>query len=75
MVALRGRHEGRWLWLDIIDTGIGIAEENLKQALTEFFRERRYEARELEGSSLGLAIVRRLVERADGRLEVTSIPG
>ena len=57
------------------DTGIGIAEENLDQVASEFFREKRPETRDLEGSGLGLAIVKRLVERAGGRLEVRSVLG
>lgn len=74
-VTVRGRHEGHWLRLDVIDTGIGIAEENLEQVMTEFFREKRPETRDLEGSGLGLAIVKRLVERAGGRLEAASTLG
>jgi two-component system phosphate regulon sensor histidine kinase PhoR len=74
-IAIRARHEGEWLRLDIEDTGIGIAPENLELVLTEFFREKRPETRDLEGSGLGLAIVKRLVERAGGRLEVASQQG
>jgi len=61
--------------IDVEDTGIGIAKENLDMVFTEFFREKRPETRNLEGSGLGLAIVRRLTERAGGRLEVTSEEG
>lgn len=71
-VTVRARHEGTWLRLEVEDTGIGIAEENLDQVCSEFFREKRPETRGLEGSGLGLAIVKRLSERAGGRLEVRS---
>ena len=74
-VTIRARHEGPWLRLDVEDTGIGIAEENLDQVVSEFFREKRPETRHLEGSGLGLAIVKRLAERAGGRLEVASALG
>lgn len=74
-VTVRARHEGHWLRLDVDDTGIGIAEENLDQILSEFFREKRSETRHLEGSGLGLTIVKRLTERAGGRLEVVSTLG
>lgn len=74
-ITVRGRHEGHWLRVDVIDTGIGIAEENLDLVMTEFYREKRPETRELEGSGLGLAIVKRLVERAGGRLEAASTLG
>jgi len=39
--------------LDVEDTGIGISKENLELVLTEFFREKRLETRDLEGSGLG----------------------
>jgi two-component system phosphate regulon sensor histidine kinase PhoR len=74
-VTIRGRHEGEWVRIDVEDTGIGIAAENLDQVFTEFFREKRRETRDLEGSGLGLAIVKRLAERAGGRVELTSQEG
>jgi two-component system phosphate regulon sensor histidine kinase PhoR len=74
-VVVRARHDGAWVRIDVEDTGIGIARENLDLVLTEFFRETRPETRDLEGSGLGLAIVKRLAERAGGRLEVVSEVG
>ncbi len=74
-VALRAQHDGEWVRIDVEDTGIGIAKENLDLVLGEFFREKRPETRNLEGSGLGLTIVKRLTERAGGRLEVTSEEG
>jgi len=71
-ITISARHEGEWLRIDIADTGIGIAPENLAQVFTEFFREKRPETRHLEGSGLGLAIVKRLAERAGGHVEVQS---
>ncbi len=50
--------------VDVEDTGIGIAGDNLESVLLEFFREKRPETRDLEGSGLGLSIVKRLTERA-----------
>ncbi len=74
-LEVRARHIGEWVRIDVKDAGIGIAEENLDLVLTEFFREKRSETRDVEGSGLGLSIVKRLVERAGGRLEVASIQG
>ena len=71
-VTVRARHEGQWVRIDVEDTGIGIAKENVGQVMTEFFREKRPETRNVEGSGLGLAIVKRLAERAGGHVEVTS---
>jgi two-component system phosphate regulon sensor histidine kinase PhoR len=74
-VTVRGAIEDGWLRLDVVDTGIGIREANLARLCDEFYRETRNETRELEGNGLGLSIVKRLVERAGGRLEVASIEG
>lgn len=74
-VTVRARHEGQWVRVDVEDTGIGIAEENLPLVMTEFFREKRPETRSVEGSGLGLAIVKRLAERAGGHVELASEQG
>jgi two-component system phosphate regulon sensor histidine kinase PhoR len=74
-VTIRGAVVDGWLRLDVADTGIGIREENLARLWDEFFREKRAETRELEGNGLGLSIVKRLVERAGGRLEAASVEG
>jgi two-component system sensor histidine kinase VicK len=74
-VTVRGAADDGWLRLDVADTGIGIKEENLARLWDEFYREKRPETRELEGNGLGLSIVKRLVERAGGRLEATSVQG
>ena len=74
-VTVRGAVEDGWLRLDVADTGIGIREDNLGRLFDEFFREKRDETRELEGNGLGLSIVKRLVERAGGRLEAASVLG
>jgi two-component system phosphate regulon sensor histidine kinase PhoR len=74
-LTVRGRREDRWVRIDIEDTGLGIAPENLDRVFSEFFRERRPETRDVEGSGLGLTIVKRLVERAGGRVQVRSTEG
>jgi two-component system, OmpR family, phosphate regulon sensor histidine kinase PhoR len=71
-VIVRARRQAEWLRVDVEDSGVGIAPENLGLVLSEFFREKRPETRDVEGSGLGLAIVKRLVERAGGRIEVAS---
>jgi signal transduction histidine kinase len=74
-VTVRARHEGEWVRIDIEDTGIGIARENLDRVFGEFFREKRAETKGLEGSGLGLAIVKRLTERAGGHVRLASEQG
>jgi signal transduction histidine kinase len=74
-VAVQAGRDGEWVRIDVKDTGIGIATEHLADVFSEFFREKRAETRDLEGNGLGLAITKRLVERAGGRLELASAEG
>jgi two-component system phosphate regulon sensor histidine kinase PhoR len=74
-VHIRAALEREWVRIDVADTGVGIAAEHVADVFSEFFREKREETRGLEGNGLGLAIAKRLVERAGGRLELTSEEG
>lgn len=64
-----------WIRLAVADEGVGIQAGNLSRLFDEFFREKRTETREIEGNGLGLSIVKRLVDRAAGRIEVESTEG
>jgi signal transduction histidine kinase len=66
--------EGKVL-IEVVDTGIGIRDENLPHLFQEFFREKRSETRDIDGNGLGLAIVKRLCERVGGQIEVESTLG
>ena len=57
------------------DTGMGIKTEDLPHVGGRFFRSAEAGAAESEGSGLGLALVRRIVEAHDGDLQVESTPG
>ncbi len=71
-VTVRAKHGAEGLVISVRDTGIGIDAENLPRLMDEFFREKRQETRHIEGNGLGLSIVKRLVDRAGGRLRVES---
>ncbi len=60
--------------LEIRDTGIGIAEDQLEEIFREFHQCKAKGASK-EGFGLGLAIVRRLVDLLDHRIEVESDVG
>ncbi|WP_231263411.1 GAF domain-containing sensor histidine kinase [Nocardioides alpinus] len=57
------------------DDGIGIAESEVGQVFTPFFRSSSKEARERPGTGLGLAIIERVVQRHQGTVEVSSEVG
>lgn len=57
--------------LEVTDTGIGIADDQLENIFREF-HQCKAKGRSKEGFGLGLAIVRRLVDLLDHRIEVES---
>ena len=59
----------------VADTGIGIPLDEQAQLFTPFFRSRIALDREVPGSGLGLVIVKRLIDRLGGRIDVRSTPG
>ena len=71
-ITIRVWTENNSLWIAIIDTGQGIAPEDLPHVFERFFRADRSRARHSGGTGIGLAISRRLVELQGGRIEVES---
>jgi two-component system sensor histidine kinase/response regulator len=63
------------LRFEVIDTGIGIAEEERARLFEPFSQLNVSTSRRLGGSGLGLAIARALVERMGGSIGVSSTPG
>ena len=59
----------------ISDTGMGMSEEFLPQIFDEFSRENNTTANKIEGTGLGMPIVKRLVELMDGTIQVKSKKG
>lgn len=63
------------LKVDVSDTGIGIAEENLPQLFTQFQRFDLQRNRNIEGTGLGLSIVKRLCDLMSGTITARSVLG
>jgi signal transduction histidine kinase/ABC-type amino acid transport substrate-binding protein/BarA-like signal transduction histidine kinase len=59
----------------ISDTGIGMAEDFLPHIFEEFSRENNTTDNKIEGTGLGMPIVKRLVEFMEGTIEVRSKKG
>ncbi len=74
-VRLRVAREGGDALLEVADTGVGIAPEDLGHIFTRFWRGDRSRSRATGGAGIGLAIVRELVRAHDGRIDVDSTPG
>jgi signal transduction histidine kinase len=71
-VVLRVRRQGDRAVLEVSDTGIGIAEDDLPRVFDRFWRSDRSRSRATGGSGIGLAVVRELVRAHDGEIAVTS---
>lgn len=59
----------------ISDTGIGMDEEFIPHLFEEFTREKGSEGNTIEGTGLGMPIVKRLLDIMDGTIEVSSKKG
>jgi PAS domain S-box-containing protein len=57
------------------DTGIGIRAEDIRQLFIEFSQLDSGAARRFEGTGLGLALTRKIIEFQGGHIEVESEPG
>ena len=71
-VRVRSRIKKDVVWIEVIDTGIGISEEDLPHVFERFWRADRSRDRASGGSGIGLAICRRLVELQGGQITATS---
>lgn len=71
-ITVRAWTEPGKLWIAVIDTGIGIAPENLPRVFERFWRADRSRARYSGGTGIGLAISRRLIELQGGKIFVES---
>jgi len=64
-----------YLKIAVIDTGIGISEENIQKLFQPFIQIDSALNRKHDGTGLGLALVKRLVEIHGGNVELTSEVG
>jgi signal transduction histidine kinase len=71
-VRLAAGSEGGWIWVAVEDHGPGIAPEDQARVWQRFWRGDRRRAREEGRSGLGLSIVRQIVARHHGRVQLVS---
>lgn len=61
--------------LNVHDTGIGMTQEDIKKIFVPFVQLDSGPARKHEGTGLGLALTKNLIELHGGEISVTSVPG
>jgi signal transduction histidine kinase len=71
-LVLKAEPDGEFVRFSVCDNGAGIAPEDHRRLFTEFTR---LEKGRTEGHGLGLAIVRRVLEKLGGEYGVESVPG
>jgi signal transduction histidine kinase len=65
----------RWTRFAVADNGVGIPPSEQKRIFEKFYRLDPQQTRGVNGTGLGLYVCRELVERMDGRISVSSMPG
>ena len=74
-LAVRARLEPSWVVIQVIDDGIGIAEEDQARLFQYFEQLGAKHQHHMKGSGVGLALTRALVEKMGGTIGVTSALG
>ncbi len=63
------------IYLSVSDTGIGIAEKDMSKIFEPFYRANDDRSRSSGGSGLGLAFTKKLVEKLNGTIDISSQAG
>ncbi|MDF5725644.1 MAG: HAMP domain-containing sensor histidine kinase [Rhizonema sp. PD37] len=71
-ITIRASSEKFKIWIAVIDTGMGIAAEDLPHVFERFWRADKSRDRHSGGTGIGLTISRRLVELQGGEIKVDS---
>ena len=72
LIKVSWKSEGKGALFSVTDTGPGIAPQHIPRLTERFYRVDVDRSRETGGTGLGLAIVKHVLDRHDGRLNITS---
>jgi two-component system phosphate regulon sensor histidine kinase PhoR len=74
-VKLKTGRSGDSAWIEVADTGIGIAKEHQALIFDEFYRVRDDATKDIYGTGLGLSIVSKILDSLGGEISLESEPG
>ncbi|RAU82532.1 sensor histidine kinase [Pontibacter arcticus] len=70
-IFIKTEHKKGYVLISVKDNGIGIAPEKKEAIFTPYTRYKK----EVEGTGIGLYLVKKIIENAGGKIKVTSKPG
>ena len=71
-IVIEARAEGRHVQIGVRDQGTGIDDHDLRHVFEPFFRGKNAQFSQIEGSGLGLSLVKRIVESFGGTIRAES---
>jgi signal transduction histidine kinase len=74
-VSAKAWSEADQIYLEVSDSGIGIPEDALPRIFSEFYRAQNARSLDVDGTGLGLALVKDVVELHGGQISVQSRVG
>ncbi|TVY08879.1 sensor histidine kinase [Paenibacillus cremeus] len=72
LVRVEGKRRGAHVEINVIDFGMGIPDRDVPYVFDRFYRVDKARSRQQGGTGLGLSIAKRLVERNQGQISITS---
>jgi len=71
-ITIKVTYDDKNMSIDVIDTGIGISNEDIPRLFNEFYRVDNKINQSLKGTGLGLALVKNIIEAHQGKITVKS---
>ena len=74
-IRISAGQQGKRVWMEVADDGIGIPKEDRGRIFERFYRVDKARSRESGGTGLGLSIAKEIVDRHHGTIELVDRPG
>ncbi|HVU06177.1 MAG TPA: ATP-binding protein [Candidatus Paceibacterota bacterium] len=71
-VSIAASHDNSDIYLNVADSGIGIAKDDVSKLFNKFWRSKEAKAADTEGMGIGLFMAKEIFERHDGAIYVSS---